>query len=251
MSKTPRSQRVEAIVLRHSDWGEADRLLVIFTRQSGKMRVIAKGVRRVRSRKAGHLEPFTRVTLMLAAGRDLWIITQAEMVDAYLTLREDLLLTTYAAYVVELLDRFIIENGENPSLYTFLSETLQRLDQGADTFLTLRYYELHLLDFMGFRPELFHCVRCHKEIQPEAQYFSAEMGGALCPACGRSVVSKPVGMVALRYLRHLQRSSFMDAARAKMTSEQQQEVEQLLQYYLTYLLERKINSSGFLDQIRA
>ena len=98
---------VEAVVLRHSNWGEADRLLSLFSREAGKLRAVAKGARKIRSRKAGHLEPFTRVRLMLAHGRDFWIVTQAETVDAYLPLREDLLRTAYGAYVLELLDHNI------------------------------------------------------------------------------------------------------------------------------------------------
>ena len=99
MARQERNIRVESVVLRHSDWGEADRLLSIYTREHGKLRAIAKGARKMRSRKAGHLEPFTRVTLMLARGRDLWIVTQAETVDPYLPLGEDLVRMGYAAYV--------------------------------------------------------------------------------------------------------------------------------------------------------
>ena len=88
MVREPHSYKVEAVVLRHNDWGEADRLLVLFTREMGKLRVIAKGARKIRSRKAGHLEPFTRVTLMLARSHDLPIVTQAETVNAYQPLRE-------------------------------------------------------------------------------------------------------------------------------------------------------------------
>jgi hypothetical protein len=128
MPNRQRSQRVEAIVLRHSDWGEADRMLGLFTRELGKVRAVAKGARKARSRKAGHLEPFTRVSLLLARGRDAWIVTQAEAVEPHLALREDLVRVGYAAYVVELLDRFTYEEGENVALYRLLTETLQRLD---------------------------------------------------------------------------------------------------------------------------
>ena len=79
MPAKERSLRVEGIILQHSDWGEADRLLTIYTRELGKVRVLAKGVRKPRSRKAGHIEPFTRTVLLLARGRDLFILTQAEM----------------------------------------------------------------------------------------------------------------------------------------------------------------------------
>ena len=99
MAKQERNIRVEAVVLRHSDWGEADRLLWLYSRELGKVRAIAKGVRKMRSRKAGHLEPFTRAILLLARGRDLLIVTQADTVEAYLPMREDLLRLSYAAAV--------------------------------------------------------------------------------------------------------------------------------------------------------
>src|SRR5512135_3495534 len=128
MPKTEHSFRVTAVVLRHSDWGEADRLLTLFTREQGKLRAVAKGARKARSRKAGHLEPFTHVRLQLAKGRDLPIVTQAETVDAYLPLRENLVLTSQASYVMELLDRFTYEDGsENSAIFRPLTETLARL----------------------------------------------------------------------------------------------------------------------------
>src|SRR5574341_1725093 len=105
MRDTFRSIRVEAVVLRHSDYGEADRLLTLYTRQLGKTRALVKGARKVRSRKAGHLEPFTYVKLQLAKGRDLFIVTQADAIQTYLPVREDLILTGEASYVLELLDQ--------------------------------------------------------------------------------------------------------------------------------------------------
>ena len=126
-----RSIRLEAVVLRHSDWGEADRLLVLYTRQQGKARAIAKGVRKVTSRKAGHLEPFTHVNLQLSKGRDLLIVTQADTIQAFPQIREDLTLTGMAAYVIELLDRFIPdEEIAVPELFRLLIETLTRLPPG-------------------------------------------------------------------------------------------------------------------------
>jgi DNA repair protein RecO (recombination protein O) len=242
---------MEAVVLRHTDMGEADRLLWLFTRELGKVRAIAKGVRKLRSRKAGHLEPFTRSSLRLARGRDLWIVTQAETVDAYLPIREDLLRIGYAGYVVELLDRFTYEEGENISLYNLLIETLSRLSQDTDPLIAVRYYEIRLLDLLGFRPQLFQCARCSREIQPEAQFFSAEQGGVLCPKCGQvEQDARPASMEALRYLRHFQRSRYKDASRAQIPPSVQSEIEALLNYYLTYFLERALNTPAFLRRLR-
>lgn len=242
--------RVDAVVLRHNDWGEADRMLSLYSRESGKLRAVAKGARKLRSRKAGHLEPFTRVALMLARGRDLWIVTQADTLDAYLPLREDLVLTGNAIYVLELLDRFTYEDGPNPRLYQLLTDTLERLVVVDDPFLVMRYYELHLLDLLGFRPELTACPNCGRTIQPEDQFFHAQMGGALCPDCGaRTPGSRTVSMTALKYLRHYQRSSFAQALRAEIPPAARQEMESLLNYYLTFLLERGLNSPAFIRRV--
>jgi DNA repair protein RecO (recombination protein O) len=248
----PRSFRVEAVVLRHSDWGEADRLLTLYTRERGKVRALAKGARKIRSRKAGHLEPFTRVTLQLARGHDLLIVTQAETLDAYLAIHENLIKTSYAAYAVELLDRFTYEEDiENFRIFRLLTETMARLVQDDDPWLALRFYEVQLLDLLGYRPHLTECANCSKLIKAEDQFFSAAQGGTLCPACGMGLPGMwSVSMEALKYLRHFQRSDYTGAQRARPTLEVRNEVEALVQKYVTYLLERELNSPGFIKQIK-
>jgi DNA repair protein RecO (recombination protein O) len=247
-----RSFRVEAVVLRHSDYGEADRLLTLYTRQLGKTRALAKGARKIASRKAGHIEPFTHVKLQLAKGRDMLILTQADTVDAYLPLREDLILTSHASYVMELLDRFTYEDEtESPSAFRLLTETLSRLASKSDPWLVIRYYEMRLLDHLGFRPQLFECANCRREIKAEDQYFSFSAGGVICPRCGQGLPNlHTISVEALKYLRHFQRSSYAEATRAKPGLDIQQETETLMQGYFTYLLERELNTPGFLKKIR-
>jgi DNA repair protein RecO (recombination protein O) len=251
MPSSERTIRTEAVVLRHSDWGEADRLLVLFGQDTGKLRAIAKGVRKLHSRKAGHLEPFTRVKLLLARGRDFWIVTQAETVDAYLPIREDLVRTAYAAYVIEMLDRFTYEEGQNRAIYHSLVDTLQLIGMLPDPFPAVRYYELRLLDQLGFRPELTNCVRCDEVIKPEDQFIDAGMGGVLCPRCGENNLgARSISMTALKYLRHYQRSTFREASRAELTPAIRREMESIMSYYLTYWLERRLNSQAFLNEVR-
>ncbi len=250
MPARERSFRVEAVVLRHSDWGEADRLLTLYTRERGKLTAIGKGVRKLRSRKAGHLEPFTQVALQMAQTRDMPIITQAETVQGFLALREDLLLFGCASYVIELIDRFTYAGEENQALYRLLVATLERLNQRVLPDLALRYYELRILDQLGFRPKLFECAHCETEIQPIDQFFSAPEGGVLCPKCGQGAQgARPISMKALKYLRHFQRSTFTEAARAHVIPDEYREMENILNYYLTYLLERNLNTPAFLRRI--
>ncbi len=247
------SFRVEAVVLRHSDYGEADRILTLYARELGKTHALVKGARKITSHKAGHLEPFTRVKLQLAKGRDLPLVTQADTVEAYLPIRDDLWLTGQAAYILELVDRLTYEDGlENPAVFQLLVETLKRLASKVDPWLAIRYYEMRLLDNLGFRPKLFECANCGKQILAEDQFFSFAAGGVICPNCGRSIPNlKPISVEGLKYLRHFQRSSYADAARARPTAEVRQETENLMQGYFTYLLERELKTPGFMKKIKS
>ncbi|MBL8063485.1 MAG: DNA repair protein RecO [Anaerolineales bacterium] len=247
-----RSFRASAVVLRHTDWGEADRLLTLYTRDQGIVRALAKGARKVTSRKAGHLQPFTHITVQFAKGRDLLIITQVETVNAFLPLHDDLVKTGYAAYIVELLLRFSYEEeGANPSIFRLLVETLDRLEKEEDAWMAVRYYEMRFLDAVGFRPQLFECANCGREIQAEDQFFSFTSGGVICPRCGSGIPNlTKISLEALKYLRHFQRSSYRDASRARPGLEVQKEAEILMQGYFTHLLERALNTPGFIKKIR-
>ena len=233
--------------------GEADRLVVAYSPDRGKLRLVAKGARRPKSRKAGHLEPFMRAILLIARGRELDIITQAEAVETFPALRNDLLRVGQASYVVELLDRFTLDEGGSRPAYGLLLEALGRLSEGRPAPSVLRYYELRLLELMGYRPEFFRCVQCLSEVRPEAQYFSPALGGVLCARCGRGHQggSRPLSLEALKVLRHFQRSDFAAAAAPEVRPEVRQEVEDHLEAYLTHLLERRLNSPRFLRQVLA
>lgn len=251
MAEQPRTLRVEAVVLRHQEYGEADRILTLFSREQGKLRCIAKGVRKIRSRKAGHIQPFSCAKMMLARGRNMWIITQAELINAYPALQENLVILSYASYVIELLDRFTYEEGPNQALYRLLIRTLDRLTTAEHPDMVVRYYDMRLVDLMGFRPQLFTCVGCENEIVAQDQFFSAQRGGVLCPNCGHaSAVARPIPMQVLKYMRHFQKSSYAAAIKAPYNENLFKQFESVLNYYYLYILERRLNSPGFLRKVQ-
>ncbi len=247
-----RSLRVEAVVLKHTEYGEADRMLSLYTRERGKIRALVKGARKVRSRKAGHVEPFTRVSLQLAIGRNWYIVTQAEALNSHASLRENLESIGYAAYVSELLDKFTYDEGhEHNSLYPLLVQTLERLDQDIDPQIIVRYYEIQMLDLLGFRPELQTCVISEEDIIAQDQFFSASLGGVVSPKHGKNLAgATPVSMQALKYLRFFQRSRFKESLIAKISPEVHHELEVLMQHYVSYQLERGLNSPKFIRRVR-
>jgi DNA repair protein RecO (recombination protein O) len=199
------------------------------------------------------LQPFTHITIQLSKGRDLLIVTQAETINAFLPLHDDLTKTGHAAYIVELLYRFSYEEeGGNPTIFKLLVETLDRVEKEESAWLPIRYYEMRLLDAVGFRPQMFECANCGREILPENQYFSFTAGGVICPNCGKGLPNLvKISVETLKYLRHFQRSSYRDASRANPSLEVQKEAEVLMQGYFTYLLERELNTPGFIKRVKS
>ena len=159
MPRQERTFRTKAIILKRRDFGEADRLLTLITPDRGKLDAIAKGARKATSSKTGHVELFTRADMLISRGRDLDLVVQAEMTEPYLPLREDLQRGAYASYSAELLDKFTAPGDEDLGhAFPLLDETLQRLCVEDDLRLVIRYYEIHLLGTLGFRPELQECL---------------------------------------------------------------------------------------------
>lgn len=250
-SSKNRSYRARAVVLGHIEYGEADRILRLFTYEKGKISAIARGVRKIKSRKAGHLEPFTHVNLFLSRGRNLDIITQAETVEPYMGLRTDLQRIAQASYVVEVLDRFTYEDGQNVGVFRLLTDTLDRLANQANLQTVIHFYEMRLLDLLGFRPQLFECIDCGAKVTAQDQYFSPLGGGIVCPKCrsGRPEAWE-VKTDTLRYLRHLQRSQWQTVKELEIPEAIESGVSELIEHYLSYLLERKLNTPEFIRQLQ-
>jgi len=252
VAKPDKIYRTEAIVLRRQNLGEADRILTLYTPDYGKVKVVAKGVRKPQSHKAGHVELFARSDVLVARGRSsLDVLSQADLIDAFPPIRGDLIRTTYASHFVELLDAFTEESDSSPPLYHLLADGLGWLGQTTDLRRTARYYELHLLGLAGYRPELFTCVICGEPIQARDQFYSAADGGVICPACGSGhprAVSISLG--ALKVLRYMQTRPFEVVEALTLRPAVLAETERILHSTLTYHLERRLKSAAFLKRLR-
>lgn len=248
-----RLYRTDAIVLKRRDYAEADRLLTVFTPELGKLVLLAKGVRKTLSRKAGHVELFTHSNFLVARGRTWDLVTQAETIEPFVGLREDLLRLALAYYVVELLDGFTEEHDAHPPLFTLLHETLVRLaslDQ-ASLPLAVRYYEMRLLSLAGYQPQLFDCVECREPLQPVTNYMSFADGGVLCPRHGEGRVgTEPLALGLFKALRFIQSSPWEQVARLNLGQGLHNDLERLLQGYIIYQLERNVRSVAFIQVLR-
>lgn len=244
-----RLYRTEGIVLRELDYAETDRILTLLTPE-GKLSALVHGIRRPTSRKVGHLGLFYRAQLLMARGRNLDIITQVESLEEHEGLRADLMRFTYACYIGELVERLSRE-GEGGELYDLTADALRRIAEEPDPRLWTRFFELRLLSYTGYRPELFHCLSCQEPIRPEANIFVAAEGGLFCPRCGAAQNrGRVVSVNAQKVLRYLATRPPEDVVGLRISEATHAEVEALLYEYLEYTLERELKSAAFLQRLR-
>ncbi len=144
------SYKVEAIVLKRVNVGEADRLVTVYSREEGKLRLIARGIRRLNSRKKGHLELFNRVKLELARGKSLDLITEAQTLEGFTNLRKNLNRVRIAYLLCELVDKLTPENMEHEAVYDLLGEALAKLNGDCANGNLIPEFEKQLLEFLGF-----------------------------------------------------------------------------------------------------
>ena len=207
-------------------------------------------MRRPKSKLGGNLELLTHARVMLAHGRELDIITQSEAIDSFIPIRGDLWRLSLAIYAAELVERFTAEHEENLPIFRLLLDTLSRLSEGESE-LAIRHFELNLLDHLGYRPQLRHCLGCDSPLEPTTNYFSPSGGGVLCPGCYQSEpLARPISVNAIKVMRLLQDGDYELARRVRIEPELSSELELVMRGYIEYLLERRVESARFVDRLR-
>lgn len=250
--RAQRVYRAEAVVLKASDFGEADKALTLFTLQHGKIRAIAKGARRPGSRLGGHVDLLTHVNLLVARGRTFEIVTQAETVEPFLGLRDDLWRAGLSYQMAELVDRMTEDGHEDRPLFEALLEAIRRIDAESDPEPAAQLFEVTLLDRLGYRPQLRTCPACGQELQRVDSYYSPSAGGVLCPLCGpRDPSARALSANAFAMLRLLQSGDYPTLARVRRREALRREVDEVLRNQVRFLLDRDLKSSAFLTRVRA
>ena len=245
-----RVYRTTGIIIKRYKFGEADRLLTIFTADHGKVRAIAKGAMRPGSKLGGNVELLTHSQLMLSRGRNLDIVTQAQALDIFLPMRDSLELMSCGFYLSELVDSFIEDNVEDREMFELFLDTLRRLAETGDGQRMVQFFELRLLDHLGYTPQLQKCANCNRILQPEPNYFNPAQGGVLCRECGYSDMSaRSISVNAQKVLRLWQRSDIATAGRVKLTAELAREIKGILRDNVRYLLEKQLKSIDWLDRL--
>lgn len=261
MSQTERLYRTPAVILSRRDYGEADRILTVFTPGLGKQEFLAKGIRKTTSRKAGHLELFTHSTLLVAKARTWDIVTEAASIESFRTLRTNLDAIGYASFLCELVDCFTESDDDNQPLWDLFLLALRVLDEYGEQALTqqsqiepqllLHWFQLQLLALTGFQPQFFYCLACQEALTPVTNYLSLEDGGVYCSRCGATHDSvEALEADVLKMLRHIQRSSWPELQSVRIRPPVQGAIDTILNRYLLTILERQLKAVNFLRRLR-
>ncbi len=243
----------DAIVLSRFELGEADRVLTLLTPEIGKLKVIAKGIRRPSSRLGGSLEPFAELRLNLARGRTFDVVTGVAVGRAFLRLRDSLEGTATAWYLAELAERSVEERTPAEPVYLLLRRAYELLEAGMAPGRVARWYEMRLADELGMRPEVDRCVECDRMLEPDGRFrWVPPAGGVLCERCpGPPHDRAGLSLEALKLLKAYQRLDVEALAALRLPAGVEREVEALLRDFVRVALERDPRSLAFLDEVRA
>jgi DNA repair protein RecO (recombination protein O) len=244
--------KTPAIVLRSRKWGDADRIVTYYTLRFGKLRGVARGARRMKSRFGSVLEPFVYCDLNLfERGNDpLYRITQADILEPFSALREELSLMGAAARLVNLVSAVTGEGDASHPLFDTLLNGLRALRPDGDPTLTALLFQIRILGQTGFRPQTDHCATCGR-VCPQAapaRFFSPLSGGLLCEACVRLNPDRchPLSAGSLGFLQQAIRWSAPALTRLKAAGQVRDEVEAAIEAYITVVTGRHLPPTDFL-----
>jgi DNA repair protein RecO (recombination protein O) len=250
MGRVP-TYEADAVVLRRLDYGEADRIVTLLTRQHGKFAAIAKGARKSRGRMSS-LDLFARSRMMLAKGHNLDVVTQVERRGDARHISGDLLRTAYASLVAEVTDKVLEERHPVDDMFDLVVETLDRLNRpDRSPRVDCAWFLMRMLKILGYQPQLQNCAGCGDALPEMRAWFSPLLGGVLCARCGaQRDGGSPLSVNGLKVLRLMASANADLYDRLHLSGELMVEIERALESQLEYHLDRRLKSLEFLQTIR-
>jgi DNA repair protein RecO (recombination protein O) len=247
-----------ALVLNRQAYRESDSLVTVYTRDFGRLSLIARGTKKLQSKLAGHLEPLTLLEIMIVGGKGLDYIGSAVTRDAYLNLKNDLNKLYYAGQAINLFRRLVKENQADERLFFLLTNWLEVLDNfiGEGTApnqtelaketgeLFFAFFAWKLLVELGYQPEMSKCLVCGCKIEPGKNWFNFKDGGLICPNCHsvRTTVADSseqeyflVSDNCLKLIRFILGNGFKQAGRLRLDKKIIKEENQLLRSFLEFI----------------
>ncbi|MBU0571399.1 MAG: DNA repair protein RecO [Candidatus Omnitrophica bacterium] len=243
--------KAEGIVLRKYFLRETSYILVVFTREFGKIRGVLKGARNPYPQFAGNFELFTCCDLLFykKKNRGMDLITRCEAVDFFFNVRKDIERLAYACYFIELVDTVAIDGQKSEELYSVLLDGLRLLGTDASPKRVSRIFELKLLDAVGINPMLDNCVECSVLAEDDI-FFNVRAGGVLCHGCSQKHKgSFEVSKGTMNFMRKIRGCSFSRTQQIKVSKDVGRDTEKILKNFIQYHIGHQIKSVAFIDEL--
>ncbi len=240
-------RRTRGLVLSVGDHGESDKIVVFFSPDIGKASGIAKGAKRSKKRFVNKLEPFSLLRIHYRPSRNggLLFLSEADLENAFLSLRNSYDRYIAAMYAGELTLRFTRELDPDPALFTLLIWAMQALDDGRDPLAVTTLFHLRLLGIAGYEPVFDRCGLCGGRLQAARTYtLHGDSGSVVCDRCRHVLRGAVVGLSiqTMKFLHHAQQTNITNLGRLRLNRTNSMEALGALHRYTRYLLQNDLNS---------
>lgn len=228
--------KTKGVIIKRAPSGEADRVITVFTKEHGKLRLAGRGTRRITSKLASELDLFNYTDFLITSGKNLDVITGAMAIQRFPFFKKDLNRLQIAEYLAGLVDCFSAENHENKEIFLLLKKIFKFLEKEKrdfNPFWIVRNFEWEFLGQSGHKPKFYECSLCHKKLKPEKNYLSSLGAGFICALCFRKdAQAKLISNNTIKILRLLEKRDFKKIQKINLSSNQKKEVKETLQYFL-------------------
>ncbi|MDG1990229.1 MAG: DNA repair protein RecO [Dehalococcoidia bacterium] len=243
-----RSYKTDAMILAQRKFGEADKLITILTRKYGKKTIIAKGILRNTSPLVYHLDSLNFSNLLISRGKNLDIVVQANVINSFESIRTSYGKLSQAMYLLELVDKFTVENSDNHNVFDSVVATLNRINDNEDLLINVRLFELSLLKSTGFLPEFINCLECLKPTDSLNSRINFNKGGVLCISCsGNDSENIIISPTSIKIIRAMLFEKYEMIKKIKINKEIHQDVESILNKFILTNLNAPMKSQKMLD----
>lgn len=241
-------QKIEGIIIRTADYGETNKIVTVYSRENGKVALMARGAKRPKSRFASSSQLFIYGSFVYHKSKGIGTLNQADIIDSFREIRSDLMLTAYGAYMVELLDKLTDDQEKNPYMFELLYQLLHHLNEGEDGEILMRILETKLLAVTGSMPVLHQCTNCGRT--DLAFVFSLRQGGVLCSNClSKDSYHLKVSSATIKLMRLFQQLNPTRIGHISVKAETKKQLKEVLELYYQEYVGVYVKSKRFLDQM--
>lgn len=242
--------KTQGIVIKRINFGEADKIITLLTKDRGKIRVVAKGVRKPKARLAGFLDLFHYNEYLIAEGRNLDIITSASTVENWHGINQSLQQVALAYYMAETIDKLIEETQEIGDVFDLIYFNFRTLHQNEINLNVLKsFFEINIVSALGYKPELEKCIECNQTIQKDA-WFSFALGGILDSSHkNNDLLALPLSLSDLKILKGMYINNVQELQSVNWVDKISPQLSKISNGFLNYIIDRNIKSQEFLNEV--